>query len=667
VRRFLQVLGLLLLTTFNAQAQVVLTSGFEGSPCTLSDFKPVRACTAPKCDLGASYAHSGICGLRLSYQLCGNPITDPSTLTTQTAGGALAARTYYVTYTNTNGTGETGRATTDASLPAAYQATASVGANNYFKFTSPPANFQMTSYNVYAGTVSGTLYLQTFSGPIALGTDWTEPNACPGGHSCIGGTNLVNDTAAPPATTVNTAGCGGELGHRAVEAAAYENLPAAYPDHSYDNGLTHFWFRGYVQFRTPTNGGAQWMQRKMLYFKGIYDAGCTGGGGNCWHGAPGGPPGSRYRFWLNDNKFAGNLCPSGTPYTNWGGGNAIYLAPDYWTWNTWYAVEWEVKTRSNATTCDGIYRLWLDGVNLYDGTALDVGGNYFAQGQIEFDVGNQTDVFKYLPMYEDRYWDDIVLFSGNTGATPSNTCSTLYSGNVPCIGPLVSGPGAQVAPVSVAFNDTNVGDTSVDSPEVVTLTNNGGATLNISSIAITGAHAADFSKAQTCGATLAVSDSCTVSVSFTPGALGARTGNLVFTNDASGSPQIVALSGTGTGAPPAPTVQLSPLAIGFYPQIVGITSGAQLISLYNSGDATLNITSIVASGDFARTTTCGATLAAAASCEIDVTFSPTAGGARTGAITVTSDAASSPDVVALSGVGLTTLTLKGFTGHFTKN
>jgi hypothetical protein len=73
--------------------------------------------------------------------------------------------------------------------------------------------------------------------------------------------------------------------------------------------------------------------------------------------------------------------------------------------------------------------------------------------------------------------------------------------------------------------------------------------------------------------------------------------------------------------------------------------------LYNSGDGTLNIGSIVASGEFAHTTTCGPTLPAALSCQIDVTFSPTWRGEHSGAITLTDDAADSPQVVNLTGRG----------------
>jgi len=116
----------------------------------------------------------------------------------------------------------------------------------------------------------------------------------------------------------------------------------------------------------------------------------------------------------------------------------------------------------------------------------------------------------------------------------------------------------------------------------------------------------------------------------------------------------------GVGGPPGLAV-LSPTTLTFNPQVVGTTSGAQTITLSNPGDNTLNITSIVASttsaptspGDFAiDSTTCGATLAAAASCVVNVSFTPQAGKTRTGRIRFTTDAASSPDDVSLSGTGI---------------
>src|SRR2546428_276524 len=83
-----------------------------------------------------------------------------------------------------------------------------------------------------------------------------------------------------------------------------------------------------------------------------------------------------------------------------------------------------------------------------------------------------------------------------------------------------------------------------------TLTNNGGAPLNLTSITITGAQAADFAFAagNTCptgAGSVAPGASCTISVSFTPAATGVRAATVNITDNAAGSPQRVSLSGTG--------------------------------------------------------------------------------------------------------------------------
>src|SRR5205085_4067586 len=98
----------------------------------------------------------------------------------------------------------------------------------------------------------------------------------------------------------------------------------------------------------------------------------------------------------------------------------------------------------------------------------------------------------------------------------------------------------------------------------------------------------------------------------------------------------------------------------FSSQVVGSTSAAQTVTLTNSGNAALTISSIglsgTNSGDFAQTNTCpssSSTLAAGASCTISVTFTPTATGTRSASVTITDNAGGSPQLVALTGTGVT--------------
>ncbi|MDD2775367.1 MAG: FG-GAP-like repeat-containing protein [Gallionella sp.] len=104
----------------------------------------------------------------------------------------------------------------------------------------------------------------------------------------------------------------------------------------------------------------------------------------------------------------------------------------------------------------------------------------------------------------------------------------------------------------------------------------------------------------------------------------------------------------------APTITLSPSTLTFVARNIGNPSTAQVVTLTNTGVTLLNISSILTTGDFARTTTCGATLAAGTSCTISVIFTATAVGARTGSVTVLSTAATSPNVILLTGTGKAT-------------
>jgi hypothetical protein len=178
----------------------------------------------------------------------------------------------------------------------------------------------------------------------------------------------------------------------------------------------------------------------------------------------------------------------------------------------------------------------------------------------------------------------------------------------------------------------------------VTLSNTGSAPLNISHIAITG----DYTQTTNCGGSLNAGTSCNINVSFKPTATGTRTGALSVTDNASGSPQTVSLSGSGT----APAAGLSPLSLTFAGQLVGTTSAAQTVTLSNTGSAALNISKIATAGDYTQTNNCGASLGAGTSCTINISFKPTNTGTRTGTLSVTDNASGSPQKAALTGTGV---------------
>ena len=107
-------------------------------------------------------------------------------------------------------------------------------------------------------------------------------------------------------------------------------------------------------------------------------------------------------------------------------------------------------------------------------------------------------------------------------------------------------PAVTFSPTSLTFPSTIVGNPS--SPQTITLTNSGSATLTISSITITGTNSGDFGKTTTCGGTLSASASCNIVVTFTPSASGTRTASVSVADNAPGSPHTVPMTGTGAGA-----------------------------------------------------------------------------------------------------------------------
>jgi hypothetical protein len=108
------------------------------------------------------------------------------------------------------------------------------------------------------------------------------------------------------------------------------------------------------------------------------------------------------------------------------------------------------------------------------------------------------------------------------------------------------------------------------------------------------------------------------------------------------------------------TPQVSASSLDFSALLVGQTSAVQTDLITNSTSTALSITSIAATGDFAQTSNCPATLAAGASCTVSVTFTPTASGTRTGQISLVTSASASPRIIYLAGTGETTAPVPSF-------
>ncbi len=246
------------------------------------------------------------------------------------------------------------------------------------------------------------------------------------------------------------------------------------------------------------------------------------------------------------------------------------------------------------------------------------------------------------------------------GAAGSRTAAISITDNAPASPQTISLSGTGLAPsptvgfspASLTFSTTYVGVAAT--AQTVTLTNSGAGALNVSSIAITGTNSSEFAQSNTCGSSVAAGASCTINVTFTPGAAGSRTAAISITDNAPASPQTISLSGTGLA--PSPTVGFSPASLTFSTTYVGVAATAQTVTLTNSGAGALNVSSIAVTGtnssEFAQSNTCGTSVAAGASCTINVKFMPGAAGSRTAAITITDNATGSPQIVTLSGAGI---------------
>ena len=307
---------------------------------------------------------------------------------------------------------------------------------------------------------------------------------------------------------------------------------------------------------------------------------------------------------------------------------------------------------------DGTFQAAVDygiGTENYPATPGSVAvGDFNGDGKLDLVVGgvesDNVSVVSVLLGNGDGTFQAAVNYGAGAGQTSVAVGDFNGDGRLDLAAPaslLLQTPLASLSSTSLNFGNELVGATSA--PNQVTLSNPSGLALTISSVAVTGTNAVDFSQTNTCGTGLAVGASCTITVTFKPTQTGPRTASVNITDNAAGSLQTIGLSGTGLVSGPNATP--SPSSLTFATQLVGTSSSAQLVALTNYGKMALGIASIAASGDFSQTNTCGSSLAAEASCAISLIFKPTQRGTRTGTLSITDNAAGSPQTVSLTGTG----------------
>jgi uncharacterized repeat protein (TIGR03803 family) len=217
----------------------------------------------------------------------------------------------------------------------------------------------------------------------------------------------------------------------------------------------------------------------------------------------------------------------------------------------------------------------------------------------------------------------------------------------------VTSPAVTLSTGSLAFSTEPVG--SMSATQTVSVKNTGGSALAVSNLTIS----TGFSETNTCGLSVVPGGSCMLTVEFVPTTIGPFTGTLSIFDNAPDSPQIVSLAGTGM----APVASVSPKDLVFGSLNIGATSGPQIVTISNAGNATLTLSSIAITGTNAGNfaiasngTTCATNdvVSDESNCLVDVTFTPTGGGTRYATLSITDNSnnqAGNEQSVALSGSG----------------
>jgi PQQ-like domain len=202
---------------------------------------------------------------------------------------------------------------------------------------------------------------------------------------------------------------------------------------------------------------------------------------------------------LNVNTSAPSFTPCGSscPAPNWHTGGTTQFGPPIVAGGAVWAASNSGLTAYNATTGALIYQSASFGVNRFV-TPSEAGGQLF--------VPSRTVIRSFT--------------FGGSGLVTTTPSKLDFGGEAPA---------------------------TTSAPQTVTLHNNQNVTLAVTTAALTGAHAAGYIKGtDTCtGMTVAVGGTCTVQVSFRPGAFGGIPASLTFTDNGPGSPRAVPLNGMG--------------------------------------------------------------------------------------------------------------------------
>ena len=334
--------------------------------------------------------HSGTKAYRIHFVICGIDVPAATTLS-QTSGSHPG--TYYVRYTYYTTDGFEG-ANHPGETKASVEQSFTVTAGNDLTVASPPAAIGLTGWNVYISDTTGNEKKQNTT-PIPLGTDWTQNAA------------LLTGTTAPP--TTNTA-CGGA--QQDNNQGVYQMFRTA---QGYPTGLHHVFVRGWVKFHAnagETNPDLGHIQRKTFYLKGAIANQQFGYAATVTTYAPDNTLTLRMTYSVYAPPRASNCDPVGI----YGAEGVLFT----YTYDTWYAVEFEWLQNSAPGVADGAYWVWVTpeggATQLVGGHADRSTSGDCTAGVDSITVGEQVNRYYAADVVDEyRYWDDVIIADAYIG------------------------------------------------------------------------------------------------------------------------------------------------------------------------------------------------------------------------------------------------------------
>lgn len=293
---------------------------------------------------------------------------------------------------------------------------------------------------------------------------------------------------------------------------------------------------------------------------------------------------------------------------------------------------------------------------LTDGTVLVAGG----VGQ---SISCGKDCTGYIPTSKVDIYDEATgTFTATTALSQSlayhamtmlTTARALESGGIATTGTccVVTNTASLYTPLSLTFSASSLNfgllQIGLSSPsQTVTVNNVSNHAVTFTSIVSSG----DYAQTNTCPASMAAGQNCTITVIFTPTIAGTRTGAVALKDNSPGSPaQTISLTGTGES-----------LALGFTPgslnygSIAVGSSSSLSATLTNDGAASVNLTGFSispADGTYTQTSNCPAALGVQQTCTFQITFTPPDVFTYNATLSVTNSAGAAASL-ALTGMGL---------------